>query len=91
MNWVIVRADSGVYFGNLITLDGTKAELEHSRQLWYWKTRGLNCLDIAVKGLEEGSKICSQIDKIIVLDARAIASVESSVAVQLQDWPAWTP
>ncbi len=59
---VIVRAYSGVFFGYLVSKDGSSCVLRDARQIHSWDSKGLpepsrTCGDIANAGVGSGSNV----------------------------------
>lgn len=86
----IIRAKSGVYFGKIKEIVGSEATIEECRQLWYWKTKGLNCLEIAVHGILPDSRISSTFSCVKVLDVVAYLECNDVAAKSIKEYPAWT-
>lgn len=89
--WSIVRADSGLFFAVVAEQSGTKCVLKNARQLHYWKTKGLNYLDIANYGVLEGSKITSEVAVLTVMDVRSITPCTETCVRSIQAVKAWKP
>jgi hypothetical protein len=60
--FVVVRAYSGVFFGELLSKKGQTVELASARQVWSWDSQGLpekvnTAGDLALYGPGRGSKV----------------------------------
>lgn len=90
---VLVRADSGVLVGELKSLseDGKLATLSNARQIWYFVTRGLNCLDIATVGILKGSKVTHSVEELLVTDCRQITPLLEEARKSIDEEPPYEP
>lgn len=80
-NYSLVRcASSGILFGIVEKHEGQTVVLKNARQLWYWKTNGLNVLDIAVEGILSGSKITHEVPSITLTDAITVVPCSEKAA-----------
>ncbi len=94
-DWSIVRADSGVFFGQVKSFTPKEcsghavAVIENARQIHYFVVNGLNHLDIAVNGLLPGSKVTSEIKEITVTDARSKCACTEAASKSIQGFAPW--
>lgn len=83
-NYSLVRcASSGILFGIVEKQEGQTVVLRNARQLWYWKTNGLNVLDIAVEGILSGSKITHEVPSITLTDAICVVPCTEKAAMSI--------
>ena len=87
----IIRADSGLFFGVVETLEDRKAVVTNCRQIHYFKVNGLNYIDIATQGLLPESKLTSETSTITILDVRSVTPCVESAAKNIQGFKPWTP
>lgn len=90
---VIVRSgQAGVFYGQLVSRDGSEVVLAHSRRLWFWS--GANTLtDLANVGTSDpsGCKFPAPLTgEHIVLGVCEILPVTDVAAESLDDVPVWT-
>jgi hypothetical protein len=88
---VIVRGDrSGVYFGTLMSesADGRRVVLARARNIHYWQGR-LSTLDIASKGVGDGSKISAVVEELSLTDVIAVIKCNPSAVENLEKHPVW--
>jgi hypothetical protein len=87
----IVRADSGLFFAQVESRTDRECVLKNARQLHYWKTKGLNYLDIANYGVLEGSKITSEVPSLTIMDVRSVTPCSKTAVKSIQGVKAWKP
>ena len=89
---VIVRAYSGVFFGLLVSKEGSSVELRDARQIWSWDSTGMpekimTCGDIARLGVGSGSKVSGPADAVIEqVGVMFFASAEAAEKIGAQKW-----
>lgn len=88
-DFYIVRADSGLFFARVKSRTDREAILTNCRQLHYWKTIGLNYLDIAINGVLDGSKITHEVPEITVLDVRSLTACTDKAATSIAAVKPW--
>lgn len=99
-SYVVVRADSGVYCGLLVSKkpqgeSHMVVELESVRHIWRWFGFSADkpvhtCEDIAVRGVAPTSKVSAAAPSATISDARAVfvCNVESRKVLEAVEWSA---
>lgn len=87
---VIVRGrDSGVYFGELVDMQGMTVELKGCRNIWSWYGAN-NLLDIAEKGVDTTkSRISVKVDSIVFTDICEIVPLTDEAIKNLEGASEW--
>ena len=83
----IVRADSGVYFGKVVSQNDRTVVLENARQIWKFNTKGINTLDVASVGIHGDSRVTHVVPSVTVLDARTVVPCTLESATIISNWP----
>lgn len=87
---VLVRGDrSGVFYGTIVTEDGTTVDLTEARHVWSWQG-ALNVADLANRG-PSGGKITGPVRRLRVLDAIEICDVTDEAAARFDAVAPWKP
>lgn len=87
---VIVKGrDSGVYFGELVDMQGGTVELKDCRNIWSWYGAN-NLLDIAEKGVDTAkSRISVKVDSIVFTDICEIVPLTDEAIKNLEGASEW--
>ena len=91
-NRKIVRSEkAGVFFGEVVTLDGTTATVKNARRLWYWEGAA-SLSQLAVEGTSrpKSCKFPVAVDEIIVFGVCEILSVTETAGKSINGVPVWT-
>lgn len=86
---VLVRAEgAGVYYGELVSVEGTAAKVKNVRNIWHW--RGANCLsDIAENGVD-GDKIGRVVSSCVFAKVIQIFPMTDKAVARLNAVKPWT-
>ncbi len=89
--YVIVRGDrSGVFAGELVSLDGRKVELKNVRRLWRWYG-ATECLQIATEGVKRphDCRFTITANSITLLDAIEVIPTTTEAETNIKAVPVW--
>ena len=82
--------NSGVFFGELKKLEGTKAILENARNIWSWEgANGLNSLAQYGTSNPSECRFTCEVEEIILLDVCEILSVTAKAGKSIDEVEAW--
>ena len=84
----IIRCDrSGVFFGQVESLEGQTAKIKDARQIWYWEGAA-SVMQIAKDGIGSGSKVTVSAD-ITVTDAIQVIHCSKKAVACLRGFKEW--
>jgi len=89
---VIVRADSGVWFGTLVASKGREATIRDLPRIYHWKSGGLSrpvlCTeDLAILDAGEGTQISGVAPELVIVDVRGILKCTPEAIKQIEALP----
>ena len=87
---VLVRGrDSGVYFGELESLENSFLVLKNCRNIYYWEG-ALSCNDIAKNGIDSGnSKVTAAVEEMVISDMISMMFLSEEIYQRLNDIPVY--
>lgn len=87
----LVRCDrSGVFYGELVELEGRRAKIKNARKIYYWD--GANCLEqLAMEGTKEpdNCKFTMIVDEIEVFDLIQLLSCSHDAIKNIEAVKEW--
>ncbi len=89
--YVIVRGDrSGVFAGELVSLEGQKVGLKNVRRLWRWYG-ATECLQIATEGVKRPNdcRFTLTANTITILDAIEVIPTTETAETNIKAVPVW--
>lgn len=89
---VIIRGDrSGVFYGRLVSREGTEVRLAEARHIWYWDGAA-NTAEIAMSGVSKpkNCKIVGPHPLIEILDAIEVLTCTPEAVASLDAVPHWS-
>lgn len=93
---IIRTYSSGVHFAEVDEYKpehGT-AKLKNARRLWYWKVKdkkGISLSEVALHGLGDGSKVCSEVPEMHVAEVIEIIPCSEEAQKNIESREVYTP
>lgn len=82
--------NSGVFFGELKKLEGTKAVLKNARNIWSWEgANGLSSLAKYGTSKPRECRFTCEVEEIILLDVCEVLSVTVKAGKSIDEVEAW--
>ena len=92
-DYVVVRAYSGVFYGQLLAKRGAEVDLGSCRQIWSWGSAGCaqkiqRVGDIAARGLGTDSKVSDPVERATLFQVGALF-IASSACINIMAAQKW--
>ena len=90
-NVVVIRGDrSGAFYGELVKLEGTQAELKNARRIWYWDGAA-SLSQLAEEGVKapDNCKFPCPVKRMKVLDVIEVLDVTPVALASLNSVKIW--
>ncbi len=89
--YCIIRGNSsGVFAGELVNLEGTRAEILNCRRLWFWDG-ACSLSELAQKGTSKPNKckFTMEVDKVYILDTIEILECSEEAKENIKGVQVW--